>query len=80
MVHPRILRASGIMSRFLYLPFNLETGEETGDSIEAMMQRCIAAQKLLAGQLPHDEFLDLLDYQGFDVVQVVDDWNQECSL
>lgn len=68
------------MSSFLILPFDLRTGEETGDSIELMVQRCIAAQKLLTGQLPHDEFLDLLDYQGFDVVQVVDGWNQECSL
>ncbi len=68
------------MSNLFYLPFDLETGEETGDSIEAMMQRCIAAQKLLIGELPADEFLDLLDYQGFDVVQVVDAWNEECSL
>lgn len=68
------------MSSFLYLPFNVQTGEESGDSIEAMIQRCIAAQKLLNGQLSHDEFLDLLDYQGFDVVKVVDIWGRECSL
>jgi hypothetical protein len=68
------------MSNFLYLPFDLQTGEQSGDSIEAMIQRCVAAQKLLTGQLPHDEFLDLLDYQGFDVVQVVKAWNEQCSL
>ncbi|MEH2425869.1 MAG: hypothetical protein V7K48_34710 [Nostoc sp.] len=68
------------MSDFLYLPFDVQTGEQNGDSAEAMIQRCVAAQKLLDGQLPHDEFLDLLDYQGFDVVKVVDIWGRECSL
>ncbi|MEH1905829.1 MAG: hypothetical protein V7L04_31740 [Nostoc sp.] len=68
------------MSHFLYLPFDVQTGEQNGDSIEAMIQRCVAAQKLLTGELPHDEFLDLLDYQGFDVVQVVNAWDEECSL
>ncbi|MHC5726490.1 MAG: hypothetical protein ACYT04_44205 [Nostoc sp.] len=68
------------MDSFLYLPFDVQTGEQNGDSIEAMMQRCIAAQKLLTGEIRHDEFLDLLDYQGFDVVQTVEGWNTECSL
>ncbi|MEH2392601.1 MAG: hypothetical protein V7K21_13425 [Nostoc sp.] len=66
------------MSSFLYLPFNVQTGEQDGDSVEAMIQRCVAAQKLLVGELPPGEFLDLLDYQGFDVVQVVDACNKEC--
>ena len=68
------------MNSRLYLPYNLQTGEKSGDSVEAMIQRCVAAQKLIAGELPHDEFLDLLDYQGFDVVQVVNAWDEECSL
>ncbi|MEH2467514.1 hypothetical protein [Nostoc sp.] len=68
------------MNSRLYIPYNPQTGEQSGDSVEAMIQRCVAAQKLLDGQLPHDEFLDLLDYQGFDVVQIVDIWGRECSL
>ncbi|MEH2250070.1 hypothetical protein [Nostoc sp.] len=68
------------METFLILPFDCQTGEESGDSIEAMIQRCIASQKLLTGELPHDEFLDLLDYQGFDVVDVVDDWEKKLIL
>lgn len=67
------------MKSFLFIPYDLQTGEQSGDSIEKMIQRCVAAQKLLTGQLPHDEFLDLLDHQGFDVVQVVDNWGRECS-
>jgi len=53
-------------------------GCEEVDSTEEMVSRMQATQDLLDGKLQGDVYLDLLDAQGFDVYQLLDDWEEAC--
>jgi len=41
------------------------------------VQRVTAAQHLVNGTLPADEFLDLIDAHGFDAFSFLDGWQTE---
>lgn len=49
--------------------------EEYMLNIKQSVDRAIALNKLVTGQLDADSFLDLLDSHDLDVFQLLDDWD-----
>jgi hypothetical protein len=55
--------------------YPVQTKDEFEEELDLMMARSATVSDFLNGKIPPDHLLDFINDQGFDVLEVAEDWD-----